>query len=472
MPTVKDAIAAAEEEPEPAAWHSDDGGSCSTLPGGALQARITSALHLQRTGHHPRAANLLCTSAKRLTVRPTAPERRRGILTAATLRAALAFARVCGVMRVDGAVPRDTVREVRVAVEAHWSSRREALFAAVARSAAASPTGRAFFESEDAAMRGDARRFELRLPATAPFTQRNLTASPPVLALLRLLMGQRERQQEDGSARASKVEMELDTFSYVQSLPGAAAQRWHTDVAALFDSAGGGGGGAGAGAGAEAGARSSSSAPAEGDAKLMAGDEEKVEAAETFSVSPAHGIVAVVPLVDMTAENGPTEFLTGSHAAAFPSGDAFWEKTGEPGGAADGGGGAAAGVCEKTPTLTFPADAGSVVLFDLRLRHRGTANRGRAARPILYMSYVRSWFHDPTNFKAPQTAEWDALGGVAAAAARGRDGEAAAAAPYMKRLFTRVDSRMYTQRLEEWVTAHGGDVGAMRSSGAYTQRGI
>ena len=48
----------------------------------------------------------------------------------------------------------------------------------------------------------------------------------------------------------------------------------------------------------------------------------------------------------------------------------------------------------------------------------------------------------------------------------------AAEAPYMKRLFTRVDSRTYTQRLEEWVTAHGGDVGAMRSSASYTQRGI
>ena len=175
----------------------------------------------------------------------------------------------------------------------------------------------------------------------------------------------------------------------------------------------------------------------------------------------------MVPLVDMTLENGPTEFLAGSHAAAFPSGDAFWEKPDKED-RADG----SAGICGKTPALSFPADAGSVVLFDLRTRHRGTANRGRAARPILYMSYVRSWFQDPTNFKAPQTADWDALG-RAGAADEEQWGEASAApAPYMKRLFTRVDSRMYTRKLEEWVTAHGGDIAAMRSSGAYTQRGI
>ena len=121
------------------------------------------------------------------------------------------------------------------AVEADWERRSKSLLASVAASA---KKGRAFFESEDAAMRGDRHRFELRLPAALPFTQRNLTASPPVLSLLRLILGERLRQQEDGTARAERVEMELDTFSYVQSLPGAVAQQWHKDVAALFEDGG------------------------------------------------------------------------------------------------------------------------------------------------------------------------------------------------------------------------------------------
>ena len=202
VPTVKEAIATAEEEPEPSALHSDEGGSCSTLPGGDLQARITTALHLQDTGHHLEATNLLCTSANALSITPTPPELRRGILTAATLRKALAFARVCGVMRVDGVIPRATVHDVRSAVEADWERRSKSLLASVAASA---KKGRAFFESEDAAMRGDRHRFELRLPAALPFTQRNLTASPPVLSLLRLILGERLRQQEDGTARAEGV---------------------------------------------------------------------------------------------------------------------------------------------------------------------------------------------------------------------------------------------------------------------------
>ena len=37
---------------------------------------------------------------------------------------------------------------------------------------------------------------------------------------------------------------------------------------------------------------------------------------------------------------------------------------------------------------------GSVVLFDVRVRHRGTANTSDKPRPIVYMSYVQDWFSD------------------------------------------------------------------------------
>ncbi len=38
--------------------------------------------------------------------------------------------------------------------------------------------------------------------------------------------------------------------------------------------------------------------------------------------------------------------------------------------------------------------SGSAVVFDLRIRHRGTANRSPQRRPIVYLSYVHDWYYD------------------------------------------------------------------------------
>ena len=38
--------------------------------------------------------------------------------------------------------------------------------------------------------------------------------------------------------------------------------------------------------------------------------------------------------------------------------------------------------------------SGSAVIFDLRIRHRGTANKSNKDRGIVYMSYVREWYSD------------------------------------------------------------------------------
>jgi ectoine hydroxylase-related dioxygenase (phytanoyl-CoA dioxygenase family) len=42
---------------------------------------------------------------------------------------------------------------------------------------------------------------------------------------------------------------------------------------------------------------------------------------------------------------------------------------------------------------------GSFVIWDYRLRHCGTANRSAAPRPLLYMTYCRSWFLDHKNYQ-------------------------------------------------------------------------
>jgi ectoine hydroxylase-related dioxygenase (phytanoyl-CoA dioxygenase family) len=87
---------------------------------------------------------------------------------------------------------------------------------------------------------------------------------------------------------------------------------------------------------------------------------------------PCHILTVFVPLVNLSAENGATEFSLGSHlhACDSPMGERVIE-----------------------------CPAGSAIIFDYRLLHRGTANQTTADRPILYFTYSRSWFEDPVNYR-------------------------------------------------------------------------
>ena len=51
------------------------------------------------------------------------------------------------------------------------------------------------------------------------------------------------------------------------------------------------------------------------------------------------------------------------------------------------------------PTLP----AGSAVLFDVRVLHRGLANRSGVARPVLYFTYAAPWYHDLHMFETPKS---------------------------------------------------------------------
>ena len=42
--------------------------------------------------------------------------------------------------------------------------------------------------------------------------------------------------------------------------------------------------------------------------------------------------------------------------------------------------------------------AGSAILFDYRILHRGLRNDTDAPRPMLYYTYGRQWFRDSTNY--------------------------------------------------------------------------
>jgi ectoine hydroxylase-related dioxygenase (phytanoyl-CoA dioxygenase family) len=81
---------------------------------------------------------------------------------------------------------------------------------------------------------------------------------------------------------------------------------------------------------------------------------------------PAHWITIMLPLVDITMENGPTEFWPGTHIMTR-GGVNRWQ----------------------VESIPFVCNKGDALLFDCRVEHRGMGNSGETVRPQLYV-----WFKD------------------------------------------------------------------------------
>ena len=92
---------------------------------------------------------------------------------------------------------------------------------------------------------------------------------------------------------------------------------------------------------------------------------------------PCHAINVFVPLVDLTLRNGPTEFVAGSHILNYE----FFNRHNV-----------------VIPQVT----AGTPIIFDYRLGHRGLANTSDFCRPIVYCTYAAAGngkeFRDSVNF--------------------------------------------------------------------------
>jgi len=190
------------------------------------------------------------------------------------------------------------------------------------------------------------------------------------------------------------VRLEIDTFSSVTSLPDCPDQVWHADVGHAHS-------------------------------RLMQGEENH---------SPPQGLIALTPLVDMVKVTGPTEFVMGSHVNIEAD---FWDSRLEE-----------AGSKTPTPALQLPAKLGSVILFDMRIHHRGRKNKSQRNRAIAYVGYVKEWFYDKVNFKDPQTRGFDSLP--------------------LKKLFMRLDTKRYTDILEEYIRHYNvTDLAALQSIGGY-----
>ena len=93
---------------------------------------------------------------------------------------------------------------------------------------------------------------------------------------------------------------------------------------------------------------------------------------ETLLSLPAYTLVLNIPLVDFTEENGPLEI--------WPGGTHLM-----PGGI---------NIQELAPTMHSERvlmPAGSLLIRDLRMWHRGTPNRSTAPRPNMALIYSRPW---------------------------------------------------------------------------------
>lgn len=97
--------------------------------------------------------------------------------------------------------------------------------------------------------------------------------------------------------------------------------------------------------------------------------------AETNLSLPAYSIVVNVPLVDVTLDRGPVEIWPGG-THLMPGRLDMHE------------------LAPRMHSQLVTMPAGSLLIRDMRMWHRGTPNRSDDARPHLALVYSRFWFQD------------------------------------------------------------------------------
>lgn len=105
---------------------------------------------------------------------------------------------------------------------------------------------------------------------------------------------------------------------------------------------------------------------------------------------PCHCLNVFVPLVDLDTLNGPTEFILGSHRVKP-------KLAGQSNGS----------------VLSSRCHAGTAIVFDYRIKHRGSANQTQSQRPMLYFTYSKPWFVDHQNHRSRVSIFESAPQGVA-----------------------------------------------------------
>ena len=90
---------------------------------------------------------------------------------------------------------------------------------------------------------------------------------------------------------------------------------------------------------------------------------------------PPFAMTLLIPLVDVTLGMGPTEFWPGSHKQRDRE------------------------TVLQDPPARMALSAGSVLLLDARIMHRGGANVTGPVRPTVYFSYHRRWYAESSGYE-------------------------------------------------------------------------
>ncbi|UVI29169.1 phytanoyl-CoA dioxygenase family protein [Paenibacillus spongiae] len=109
---------------------------------------------------------------------------------------------------------------------------------------------------------------------------------------------------------------------------------------------------------------------------------------ESSVTLPTTGVVLNIPLVDFRADNGPVEIWPGG-THLIPENANRPEHIQK--------------LAQQMHSEPVIMPAGSLLIRDIRMWHRGTPNQSDAARPNLAMVYFRSWFHTEPKIAIPRT---------------------------------------------------------------------
>jgi hypothetical protein len=176
-----------------------------------------------------------------------------------------------------------------------------------------------------------ASRYGMPLPFEAPFSAPEIVSHPLVLDVIRHILG---------------PDVICSYFSSDTPLPGSDYQHAHSDAKPLFP---------------------------EDDVTL-----------------PPFAYVVNLPLVDFRPDNGPLEIWPqGTHLIADPTlipvaeFDDIQERRES----------ALGRLAEEMGPVPLLAPAGSFIIRDIRMWHRGTPNRSTEPRPMVALVYNRPWYH-------------------------------------------------------------------------------
>jgi len=282
----------------------------------------------------------------------TASERSRNRFSANTLQLALETFRSCGVIVLPSVVGADAVQSfwegIQGRLQLHLASRnrvrdhlkRGALQGMTLGQMWQNPDWRLpdeliFSNGHTVRERNDG-RIDIQSPFASPYNDSAFIFNPFIYPILAGLLGEHVRLKQINTMIALPKDKE-----------GDGVQHWHRDTDLLF-------------------------------ADDRAFHDRDVHQRDHGIHLPPYAINVFVSLINLTMQNGPTEFTLASHQWG-----SVWKDDEEAGGIVD---------------KRFYVPAGSAIIADYRTVHRGTSNYSGKIRPVAMMIYGRDWWFDTVNY--------------------------------------------------------------------------